>query len=264
LRRDNQYDNGIRGQPYSRKFYAAQEPDSIQSAEAIVPILAELTRPKSVVDVGCGTGTWLSVFRKLGVQDIYGIDGEWVDPRSLRIPPERFQTADLSEPLRLGRSFELVMSLEVAEHLPASSATTFIDSLVNLGPVVVFSAAIPHQGGTHHVNEQWPDYWVRLFEARGYRVIDCIRRRVWNNPEVQWWYAQNTFVFAPDAYLRESPTLLHERETTHFSQLALVHPRKYLAVTDPKNLSTRTLIRIAATKYRNLIRRGPNGREGAG
>jgi SAM-dependent methyltransferase len=264
LRRTNQPHDGVRGRPYPKGFYAAQEPDSIRSAELIVPIVTGLTHPKSVVDVGCGTGTWLSVFQEFGVQDIVGIDGEWVDPRSLRIPPERFQTADLSEPLRLGRSFDLVMSLEVAEHLPASSAPTFVDSLVNLGPVVVFSAAIPQQGGTHHVNEQWPDYWVRLFEARGYRVIDCIRRRVWNNPEVQWWYAQNTFVFALDAYLRESPTLLGERENTHLSQLALVHPRKYLDVADPTNLSMRTLLCTAAAKYRNRIRRRPNGKEGTG
>jgi 2-polyprenyl-3-methyl-5-hydroxy-6-metoxy-1,4-benzoquinol methylase len=228
----------------------------------IVPLVTELTRPKSVVDVGCGTGIWLSVFRKLGVQDILGIDGEWVDIRTLRIPRERFQTADLSEPLRPERGFDLVISLEVAEHLPASSATTFVDSLVNLGPVVLFSAAIPQQGGTHHLNEQWPDYWVRLFEACGYRVIDCIRRRVWNNPEVQWWYAQNMFVFATDNYLRESPTLLDERKATHLSQLALVHPRKYLAVSDPTSLSMWTLIRMAATKYRNHIRRRRNGSEG--
>ena len=211
MKRGNKHDDGNQGQSYSRKFYAAQQPDSIRSADVIVPIVTELTRPNSVVDVGCGTGAWLSVFKKLGVQDIVGIDGEWIDPNSLHIQPGKFQAADLSRPLRLGRKFDLVISLEVAEHLPASSATTFVDSLANLGPVVLFSAAIPHQGGTRHVNEQWPDYWVRMFESRGFRVIDCIRRRVWNNPEVQWWYAQNTFMFATEAYLLHSPSLRSER-----------------------------------------------------
>ena len=114
------------------------------------------------------------------------------------------------------------------------------------------------------MNEQWPGYWARMLESRGYYVIDCMRHRVWNNPEVQWWYAQNMFVFTTDTYLRESPTLLDERKTMHPSQLALVHPRKYLAVTDPTSLSMKTLIRTAATKYRNHIRRRPSGREGSG
>jgi SAM-dependent methyltransferase len=261
LKRDYEHHDGIRGRPYSRKFYEAQEHDSIRSAELIVPIVNDLIRPNSVVDVGCGTGTWLSVFQKLGVQDVIGIDGDWVEPRSLRIPPERFHVADLSGPTTLERKFDLVISLEVAEHLPASSAATFVDSLVSLGPVVLFSAAIPHQGGTHHVNEQWPEYWVRLFELRGYLVIDCIRRRVWNNPEVQWWYAQNTFIFATDARLQESPLLTHERESTHRSQLALVHPRKFLAVTDPMNLSTKALAQMAVIKLWSRVRKATRRNE---
>lgn len=242
---------------YPTEFYHAQEPDSRRSAEVIVPILLELFGLKSVVDVGCGTGAWLSVFQELGIEDILGIDGEWIDRRALRIPPEKFRAIDLSRSFKLSRKFDLAMSLEVAEHLPASSAETFVDTLVSLSPVVLFSAAIPGQGGTHHVNEQWPGYWARLFESRGYLAIDCIRRRVWDNAHVQWYYAQNALVFVAEPHLKRSALLMGERERTHLSQLALVHPARFLAMADSTNRSVRRLVRLAIATCRNWFRRPP-------
>src|SRR5262249_32708194 len=96
------------------------------------------------------------------------------------------------------------------------------------GPLVLFSAAIPFQGGIGHINEQWPDYWVRYFAEREYRPIDCIRRHIWNNPKVEWWFAQNTFLFARQDQLESRPALKKEWENTDARQLALVHPKKHL------------------------------------
>ena len=67
----------------------------------------------------------------------------------------------------MNRKFDLVLSLEVAEHLPSECAEAFVESLVNLGPVILFSAAIPYQGGENHVNEQWPEYWVGVLSGEG-------------------------------------------------------------------------------------------------
>ena len=114
----------------------------------------------------------------------------------LEIPTDRFLALNLSQPLPIKQQFDLVVSLEVAEHLPCECAKVFVESLVKLGPVILFSAAVPFQGGTNHVNEQWPEYWAKLFQEQGYVAIDCIRNKIWQNDRVKWYYAQNILVFA--------------------------------------------------------------------
>ncbi len=192
-----------------------------------MPLLLEWIAPRSVVDVGCGTGTWLAVFRDLGVDDVWGIDGAYVQDEQLEIPKEHFLPHDLEEPLRLNRSFDLVMSLEVAEHLTAASADVFVDTLVGLGPVILFSAAIPFQGGDHHVNEQWPAYWARRFQALGYKAIDGLRTKIWEKEAVEWWYAQNMILYARTEYLDRWPALVERAQASPPLPHALVHPKNY-------------------------------------
>jgi 2-polyprenyl-3-methyl-5-hydroxy-6-metoxy-1,4-benzoquinol methylase len=112
----------------------------------MVPMVLDLTQPKSVVDIGCGIGTWLKVCREHGVEEILGVDGGHVDREQFLIPAECTLSADLSKPLHLEKTYDLVISLEVGEHLPAESAQTLVDTVTRLGPVVMFSAAIPFQG----------------------------------------------------------------------------------------------------------------------
>ena len=213
---------------YDERFFEELREGARRSARVIVPLLVDRLRPRSVVDVGCGLGTWLAVFRENGIADVVGIDGDYVDRARLEIPSENFLPHDLTEVLRLERRFDLAISLEVAEHLPARSAATFVDSLTFLSPFVVFSAAIPFQGGTNHVNEQWPDYWAELFEARGFAPVDCIRREVWSNDDVEWWYAQNILLFVEETRLGAPPGGGMPFPRTPRTQLALVHPRQYL------------------------------------
>jgi len=135
----------------------------------------------------------------------------------------------LRVPIDLGRHFDLVVSLEVAEHIPHASADTFVDSLVRHGDIVLFSAAIPGQGGTFHVNEQWPEYWGKRFKARGYVGIDCVRPLVWEDPSVDYWYAQNVFLFVRDTTLASHATLQRESLRAGTELRALVHPRLWQA-----------------------------------
>ncbi len=209
---------------YDRPFFEAHHAGSLASAREMIPLVLEFVGPVSVVDVGCGTGTWLSVVKALGVSDIFGVDGDYVDRAALEIDADTFRAADLREPLELERTFDLVMCLEVAEHLPAASAETLIGSLAGLGPVVLFSAAIPLQGGSAHVNEQWPEYWASLFDARGFDVFDPIRPGVWGNERVEPWYAQNTLL-----YIRRGHPLAAKLEVWRSSpgRLSLVHPRLF-------------------------------------
>jgi SAM-dependent methyltransferase len=216
---------------YSKEFFDGQSSDSVRSAELVVPLLIELIGPRSAIDVGCGVGGWLAVFQKNGVPDVLGVDGAWVDPGRLHIDPSRFRHINLSEPFRLDRRFDLVVSLEVAEHLPASTSSSFVESLVRLGPAVVFSAAVPHQGGTHHVNEQWPEYWVKLFERCGYELVDTLRSRIWNLPEVCFWYRQNMLLFLDrnDQSLSEVRSRLASSPASGMP-LNLVHPEQLIAM----------------------------------
>lgn len=168
---------------------------ALASARAVAPIVTRYVRPRSVLDVGCGNGVWLSAFRDAGADDIFGIDGDYLDPSALVVPPERFRTHDLKESFDLGRRFDLVVSLEVAEHLPPDGEDDFVRDLTRHGDVVLFSAAVPGQGGWHHVNERWQSHWSLKFERLGYERIDAIRPVVWANPRVAWWYSQNAFLY---------------------------------------------------------------------
>lgn len=217
---------------YTTSFYEQLRNGAKQSADVVVPLVLQFLPARSVVDVGCGDGSWLAAFRRLGVVEIFGVDGKYVDRSLLQIPQDCFQGFDLTKSFDLGRVFELAVSLEVAEHLPAECAPAFVKCLTKLAPAVLFSAAIPFQGGTHHLNEQWPDKWVGLFKEHGYLPIDFIRKRVWQNDAVEWWYAQNVLMFARMDVIESRPVLKLEFELTNPDQLALVHPRQFLYLHD--------------------------------
>ena len=142
-------------QSYDQQFYTDLDETAAPSAERIVPMVQDLLSVGSVIDVGCGDASWLDVFRNNGVEDVFGVDGSWVEEPQIKIPLERFARRRLDRPLEINRRFDLALCLEVTEHLRSESAAGFISELCGLAPVVLFSAAIPHQGGLHHYNEQW-------------------------------------------------------------------------------------------------------------
>jgi SAM-dependent methyltransferase len=220
---------------YNAEFY--RETASLESAREVLTIMFEILRPRSVIDIGCGVGHWLAAAKELGATDVLGIDGEWVQKAQLAISPENFITHDLAKPLSLNRRFDLALSLEVAEHLPEAVANTFIKTLCAAAAVVVFSAAIPGQGGRHHVNERWPEYWAGLFSEQGYECYDYLRPRIWNNPRVTWYYAQNSLIF------------VKRGESQAFGEpctpLPLVHPALWSAETARMRNPGKLLERLA-------------------
>ncbi len=242
------------GKIYDDAFYDHLEAGSKRSAEIIVPIVLEFLRPVSVVDVGCGRGTWLSVFREQGVPRVVGIDGPHVNRKQLLIPHECFLEHDLNLPLALGEQFGLVTCLEVGEHLPDKSAGVFVDSLTRLGDIILFSAAIPFQGGVRHLNEQWPDYWANIFAGHAFFPVDTIRFRVWNNPSVEWFYAQNMILYVSEQALAKHPVLKEEQERTANRPLRLIHPTKYLLDADPDQVSIRRTVRNLGLAFRRKLR----------
>lgn len=209
---------------YSRKFFAGQREGSDRSAHRVVGLVVDLVRPGSVADVGCGVGAWLASFAEAGVGRVLGFDGDYVPRDMLRIPRDRFVPVNLQEALPTDERFDLAMSLEVAEHLPEAVADRFVATLCGLAPVVLFSAAIPLQGGTGHINERAQSHWARKFAARGYRAVDAIRPVIWGDDSVKFWYRQNTLLYASEGALASNERLRIAAERTDERMLDLVHP----------------------------------------
>lgn len=191
---------------YSQHFYASRQAAVTSSAAAVVPFLVDRLKPRSVVDFGCGTGTWLKHFLDLGVDRVLGIDGPHVDAQLLEIPPGSFRRVDLRDPANVAERFDLALCMEVAEHLPPSRAESLVAELTRAAPSVLFGAAIPGQGGTGHINERWQSYWADLFAHEGYIPDDALRRRFWDDhPRVTYHYSQNTLLYSTTPTSSTSP-----------------------------------------------------------
>ena len=184
---------------YSGGFYDYIDAGSRASARTVARLLLGEMSLRSLLDVGAGHGAWAAEWMAAGVPEVLAIDGDYVARDRLAIPAERFQPHNLLQPLDVGRRFDLVQSLEVAEHLPEDRAETFIDSLVRHGDVILFSAAVPHQGGEHHVNEQPLGYWRAKFAARGFAAYDWLRPRIAADARVMPWYRYNSLIYANEA-----------------------------------------------------------------
>jgi SAM-dependent methyltransferase len=185
---------------YDSEFFDFVDASARRSARRFVEVVEQSVftadRVATVIDVGCGRGVWAAEWRRRGATGVLGIDGDYVPRDTLLIPRECFLAADLSKPFDVHARFELVQCLEVAEHIAPEAATTLIDGLVRHGDVVVFSAAVPGQGGEHHVNERAYGYWRDLFRLRDYQMYDAIRPLLRNEFDVKPWYRYNAFVYA--------------------------------------------------------------------
>lgn len=197
---------------YDDRFFDQITAQSLSSAEVIAPIVQRLVGARSVVDVGCGRGAWLKAFQANGAQTVQGYDGDYVDRQKLLINPASFQPANLTEGISISGRYDLALCLEVGEHLPSRQAQGLVAALTRAASVVLFSAAVPNQGGTGHINEQWPAYWEHLFAQRGFVKIDAVRPHIFGHPQVAWWYQQNIVVYVSEAALAASERLQQARE----------------------------------------------------
>ncbi|MFT6153742.1 MAG: SAM-dependent methyltransferase [Bermanella sp.] len=179
---------------YDEAFYEYISQGSRRSAEVVVPYLLDVLELETVLDVGCGAGAWLEIWKRHGV-NVEGLDGDYVHSDMLLIDQEEFITADLSKPFDLKKKYSIVQSLEVAEHIPLESAQTFISCLCAHGEIILFSAAPPGQGGDNHINEQPYSFWQEIFLKNGYVALDLVRPELLNNNSVEKWYRYNTVMY---------------------------------------------------------------------
>ncbi len=195
------------------------------ASEIIVPHVLNLLDINSVVDFGCGLGNFIKTFKDHGVNEILGLDGPWVEEEKIfnNISRNEFVVADLESPIKLDKKYDLGICLEVAEHLSPEAEQVIVESLVKASDIILFSAAIPEQGGQNHINEQWLSHWARLFAAHQFIPVDILRRKIWSDQRVKWWYRQNiTFFVSKDSKLAD-----HRTEA-----LDIIHPELFDQKTD--------------------------------
>ena len=192
----------------------------------IVPLIMKTIKPSSVIDVGCGIGTFLNVFKEYGVKSLLGLDGTWVDKEKLsnHISLDNFKEIDLEKDFSINQKFDLAICLEVVEHLKETSADIIIKNLTDLSDYIVFSAAIPGQGGQNHINEQWPEYWNNKFQKHGFVMLDVFRPIFWNNKDLARWYKQNLFLVVKKGNEEISKKFVEfsDKKISHY-----VHPEYY-------------------------------------
>jgi len=229
---------------------------NLDAPREIVPLIMEMLNPKSVVDVGCGLGTFLRVFKEFGVSKVLGLDGKWCNKTLLfqNIDSGDFLEVDLEERINLAERFDLAISLEVAEHLHPERAQSFVEDLIRLSDVILFAGAIPNQGGDHHVNEQWLEYWIGIFSNYEYKSYDVLRPLIWNNENIFFWYKQNMILFIKNGV--ETPGLVKLK--SNIIQ-GIIHPELYLAFSDYRadnaiKRHLKILLKSVIYKFKSLLK----------
>lgn len=225
------YDEALRDF-YHPHYHDEKAAPGRRAAERALPIVFEVLDARSIVDVGCGPGSWLAVARNLGVQTLTGVEGEWATDwfgGDDRVAAGDFDLvlANLEDELRLPRTFDLAICIEVIEHLSPARGESFIADLCRCAPHVLFGAAIPGQRGPNHLNTQWPSFWAACFATHGYRPLDVIRHRVWGDDELLVHYRQNLILFVRDDAYDAAAARARALAPLPLAALDQVHPSLY-------------------------------------
>jgi len=242
---------------YDDVFFRYIQQGSTRSAQSVVPLLIDYLKINSILDVGCGAGAWLAEYRRAGIPSYIGVDGDYVTPSSLLIPPSAFLPRNIAEPFQLPQRFDLVQCLEVGEHLPPSASRTLVENLTRHSDMVLFSAAIPGQGGENHINEQPYEFWRSLFAGQGYTAYDFLRPLIRHNASVEIWYRHNTILYVADSSAASLPPGVAATRIPQGRPIPDVASLPYkLRTRLLANLSVESLTRIAILKHRwlNFVR----------
>ena len=206
---------------HNSRFTTSDVNGSLQSARVVLQSLFEVHRPRSVFDLGCGQGAWLAAAEELGSGRLVGIDGPWVDPAALLSRNIQYSRVNLESDFAVPGKFDLCISVEVAEHLSPARADATVKTLCELADVVLFSAAIPRQGGIDHLNERWQSFGAARFASSGFVCHDYFRPRIWTDTRVESWYRQNLLLYVRHSHPLNEALLLKARVD---GPLDIVHP----------------------------------------
>jgi SAM-dependent methyltransferase len=256
------YDEALRDF-YHPHYHDEKRATTRRAAERILPIVLSIVDVASIIDVGCGPGSWLEVAREMGVPTLTGVEGEWAaewfDDDRVRSGGFDLVLANLEDELRPPATFDLALCIEVIEHLSPARGESFVADLCRCAGHVLFGAAIPGQKGPNHLNTRWPSYWAECFAAHGYLPLDVVRARVWGDDDLLVHHRQNPLLFVrEDLYDRAVGRAL-EMAPPPLAALDRVHPAVYARRSKERpRLDTpglRLRVRLAAGIPRAVVRR---------
>lgn len=219
---------------YTEDFYKSVDSRASNTAKYVFEILGNFFKIGSVVDVGCGSGAWTRTAVEQGVHCAFGVDLQCSlnlikdnedfhaflkEGKILLVERDFVKDVETSLP-----AADLALCLEVAEHLPNDVSKSLVARLTEASNIVVFSAALPGQGGTYHINEQPMKFWISEFAKFGFEPYDVFRDILATYQSVPRFYALNMLLFvsranqATDTLLAESNSL-QDYKITSFNQL---------------------------------------------
>ena len=180
---------------YNNQFYK-NAVNNYRSAQIILKILFEYYKPNSVIDIGCGIGSWLKAVKEFGIDNIKGVDCNEVDENSLFVPRKYIYIDNLELHKNVNNEkYDLLLNIEVAEHLHNSCSEDFIKMLVSYSDIILFSAAIPYQSGINHINCQPLQFWYNIFSKYDYVCFDFRDKLMDLYEDIASYYAQNILLY---------------------------------------------------------------------
>lgn len=165
----------------------------------IAEIINKQFHPKSLIDMGCGSGLYLAEFYKLGINvsgcDINETALSWI--KSI-LPDINVFVSDLRKKISFKQKFDLCLCLEVAEHIEEIYSHIFVENLINSSNIIIFSASPPEQPGIYHVNEHEQEFWINLFSEKNYNInweeTNLLKKNL-KNQNIIYWLVNNILVF---------------------------------------------------------------------
>jgi hypothetical protein len=139
----------------------------------VAEFIVKEIKPTSLLEFGCGVGWYCDYISGQGTNPVHGIEPEPMDPECFKNEGCKqfcFDATSQEEPDGMLEHYDMVLSLEVMEHIPREHHTKMFDYLASKKPrVVLFSGARPGQGGHGHIAERPEKEWISEWESRGYK-----------------------------------------------------------------------------------------------
>jgi len=118
---------------------------------------------KKVADIGCGPGHYSKRLNNFG-WEVDGFEGNIPADKEY----DKIYHVDLTMPIDIDTVYDLVLCLEVGEHIPLKHQATFVKNVVKMvGKYLILSWALPNQKGKGHVSCLKRDKVIDLFYEYG-------------------------------------------------------------------------------------------------